>query len=163
MVVYACTAMATDGEVLALISDAFSLPRPEHFTDHTHCCECAEHDATLQAHGLETISMDEIGSPAWDPITFCQPAAFAYWMPALARHTLDAPHAHWGWYGDTLVQQLERDGPRNERWLHCTPAQRAAVVNLLEHVFSSRASLIQEYHLLHPFARVVEIWSQGAD
>jgi hypothetical protein len=151
--------MPTDAHILALVRDAFAVPRPEHFTNHTHCCECDEHDATLQSRDLDTLTMDEAGSPAWDPITFCTPWAFAYWVPALARLTLELPHDYWGWYGDTLVNQLERDGPRNERWLHCTPAQRAAVVSLLEHIFATRAALIDDYDLLHRFARVVEIWS----
>jgi hypothetical protein len=153
--------MPTDAEVLLLIRDAFAAPRPEHFTNYAHCCECAEHDATLQGRELATLSMDEIGSPAWDPITFCSPEAFKYWFPALARHTLDEPHDYWGWYGDTLLSQLERDGPRNERWLACTPEQRQAVVTLLEHIFETRAALIEDYDLLHRFARVIEIWSDS--
>lgn len=151
--------MATDDEVLALVRDAFAVPRPEHFTNYMHCCECAEHDATLLAKDLDTLSMDEAGSQAWDPITFCQPEAFKYWMPALARLALEEPHDYWGWYGDTLVQQLERDGPRNERWVACTPEQRRAVVGLLEHVFDTCAGLIEEYDLLHQFARVMAIWA----
>ncbi len=151
--------MPTDAVILALLPDAFSARRPEHFTNHTHCCECAEHDATLQARDLETLTMDEIGSPAWDPITFCTPEAFAYWLPALARHTLDVPHQHWCWYGDTLLVQLECDGPRNERWLACSPEQRQAVVALLDHILATRQPLIEEYNLLHRSIRVVEIWS----
>ncbi len=151
--------MSTDAEVLALVRERFAVPRPEHFTDYTHCCECEEHDATLKARDLETITMDEVGSPGWDPITFCTPQAFAYWMPALARLTLDQPHDYWGWYGDGLLNQVERDGPRNERWLACTPAQRQAVVALLEHIFTTRAALIEDYDLLHRLTRVVEMWS----
>jgi hypothetical protein len=150
--------MPTDTQILALIRDAFAVPRPEHFTNHPGCCECAEHDATLQAHDLETISAKEIGSQAWDPITMCTDEAFQYWMPALARLTLGPDDDYFGWYGDSLLSQLERDGPRNERWQSCTPQQRAAIASLLEHVFAAHS------HRIYPddldrFARVVAIWS----
>jgi len=37
-------------KVLAGIDAAFAgVPKPEHFTDHTHGCECKEHDDTLRS------------------------------------------------------------------------------------------------------------------
>jgi hypothetical protein len=154
--------MATDAEILALVRESFAAPRPDHFTDHPGCCECAEHDATLQAHDLDSISAKEIGSQAWDPITMCTDEAFQYWMPALARLTLGPDDDYFGWYGDSLLSQLERDGPRNSRWQSCSPAQRRAVAALLEHVFETQAERMCPDDL-HQFARVMQIWSDEGD
>ena len=40
----------------------------------------------------------------------CTDEAFKYWMPALARLTLGPDDDYFGWYGDSLLSQLERDG-----------------------------------------------------
>ncbi|HEX6030538.1 MAG TPA: DUF6714 family protein [Tepidiformaceae bacterium] len=154
--------MGTDSEMLAAVREAFaSVERPEHFTNFRHCDECAEHDETLRGRDLETLSHDDIGSGSWDPITMCTPDAFAYWMPALARLALDEPHSHWGWFGPQLFFQLERDGPRNERWAFCTPAQRAAVRRLLEHIVETRAKLIDDHwNARNEVLRAWQVWAE---
>ncbi len=154
--------MATDVEIWERVRSAFIMPRPEHFTDHAGCCECAEHDATLQKHDLESISSKEIGSQAWDPITMCTDEAFQYWMPALARLTLGPDDDYFGWYGDSLLSQLEWDGPRNMRWQSCTREQRHAVSALLEHVFATHAHRIHESDF-DRFTRATAIWSDPGD
>ena len=154
----------TDDEVLATLLDAFTMPRPEHFTNHPFCSECAEHDETLQKHTHETLGYAEVGSAAWNPIVMCQPDAFAYWMPALARICLGPEDEYWGWYGDTLFHSdLRRDGPRNERWAYATPAQRAAVAGFIEHVIETRAGLIEKYDMEHEMLGVLSIWSEKGE
>jgi len=155
----------TDDEVLGLLRAAFaSVERPEHFTDHPYCSECAEHDETLQQHTLESLSYTEVGSAAWNPIVMCQPYAFAYWMPALARICLAPEDEYWGWYGDILLRSdLRRDGPRNERWAYCTPEQRAAVAGFIEHVIDTRSELIKKYDMEHELLDVLGIWSDAGD
>ncbi|VAX05467.1 hypothetical protein MNBD_GAMMA26-1571 [hydrothermal vent metagenome] len=32
---------------VAKAKELFEMPKPEHFTNFTHCCECDEHDQTL--------------------------------------------------------------------------------------------------------------------
>ena len=44
--------MSADAErqkILTEIAAAFAVPRPAWFVDGKHCCECAEHEATLQS------------------------------------------------------------------------------------------------------------------
>jgi hypothetical protein len=155
--------MATDAEILDLVTKAFAgCPRPEHFADHTHCCECAEHDATLLSRDVDRLTQDEVGSPAWDPICFITPEGFAYYLPALARLALAAEHPTWGWYGPQLFFHLASDGRRNARWLHCTPEQRRAVAALLEHIFATRAALIQPFDE-RPFFEALEVWSDSGE
>ncbi len=154
--------MATDADVLKTIVDAFAAcPRPDQFYDNpTHCDECAEHDALLRSRALDELSIDDLGSPAWDPIPGVSDAAFAYLVPALARLALDPPHAKWGWYGPQLLTHLERDGRRNTRWAHCTPEQHDAVAALLEHIIDTRVELLERNFCDHQAFRVLEIWRE---
>jgi hypothetical protein len=155
--------MVTDAEILDSIARAFAAcPRPEHFTDHTHCCECAEHDATLLSSDVETLSAEEVGSGACDPICFVTPEGFAYYLPALARLALAPEHPQWGWYGPQLFFHLAYDGARNARWAHCTPDQRRAVATLLEHIFETRSDPLQA-HNLPLFFQAQEVWSDAGD
>ena len=74
-------------DAIARVNDVFGrVRRPALFVDPRHCCECAEHNATLAAHDPGTISLAELGNPGWDPICFVQDIdAFRYYVPALAR------------------------------------------------------------------------------
>ena len=154
----------TNEEVLQIVQEAFAMPRPERFTDHPGCRECAEHEETLQAHTLESLSCRAVNQPAWAPITMCQPEAFAYWMPALARICLEGEDPECGWYGELLfTSDLRRDGPGNERWAHCTPSQRAAIARFVEHVIDTQAGLLASYNLEHEALDVLAIWSDQGD
>ena len=134
--------MASDAEILERVRQAFAgCPRPEHFTNYQHCCECAEHDDTLCSRDPDTLSMDDIGSPAWDPICFITPEGFTYYMPAFARLVLDEPDPKWGWYGSQFLFHLCHDGVRNVRYQACTPQQRASVTTLLQHILDTRAEI----------------------
>jgi hypothetical protein len=94
----------------------------------------------------------------------CQPDAFAYWLPALARIALAPEDEQWGWYGDQLFDgQLRWDGPRNWRWAYCTPAQRRVVATLIEHVIDTRSDQIESYNLEHEMLDVLSIWSYAGD
>ena len=156
--------MSTDAEVLAEVTRVFgSLPRPERFTSHL-CEECDEHNATLQAHTLESLSIDEVGSAAWNPVVMCSPDAFRYLTPALARICFEPEHPTWGWYGELLIQSdLRRNGPRNDRWLACTPAERECIARFLEHVIDTRGEIIQRYDMQHQALDAFTIWSDTGD
>jgi hypothetical protein len=54
----------------------FQMPKPEHFTTYRHCCECAEHDATLLAYDVNAIGVEQLGNPGWDPLCFVSPEGF---------------------------------------------------------------------------------------
>ena len=41
----------------------FQMPKPEHFTNYRHCCECAEHDVTLLAYDVNSIGVEQLGNP----------------------------------------------------------------------------------------------------
>ena len=70
---------------LAKIREIFRTPRPAQFVDPTHCSECAEHNDILIKHSVDTISLEELGNPGWDPICFVGIEGYKYYLPALAR------------------------------------------------------------------------------
>lgn len=132
-----------------------NVPRPEHFTDYTHCCECAEHDNTLRGATVETLSFDAV-RPGWDPLCFISPEGFQYYFPALVRLALEG--AGDTWFVDQLVFHLELDGKRNARYLQFTPAQRRFVVRLLHHLVETRTDEIEENFDADALFRAIEIW-----
>jgi hypothetical protein len=137
--------MRTDDDILAEIAAAFGdCLRPEHFTNYTHCEECAEHDEVLRSRDLATLTVADVGNPGWDPICFCTPEGLAYYMPALSRLALAEPDPEYGWYGGQLVSHLWSGGEYNRFYEYCTAQQRRAVASLLSQFVESRAALVAE-------------------
>ena len=59
--------------------------KPVHFTHYEHCDECLEHDQTLLNCDVDSIGLEALGNPGWDPLCFCTEEGFRYYMPALVR------------------------------------------------------------------------------
>jgi hypothetical protein len=131
--------------------------RPEHFTDYTHCFECAEHDDILSAHAPDTITREALGHAGWDPMTFATDTGFRYYLPALIRMALTQEGD--SYYIDQFLSQLIRDGPRNSRWQACTAEERAVVVNALHVLLEDRAAEIEICCDADRLIEAIEIWS----
>ena len=126
------------GRVLSGVERVFDTPRPSWFCNARHCCECAEHEATLQAHTRETLDFQAVGSPAWDPVTFISnPDGFKHLLPALARLAFGRGDAY---YLDTFVFQL-----RHDRILTFTDEQKRALEDLLLHLAVELDDEISDY------------------
>jgi hypothetical protein len=126
-------------DVLRQIASAFAgVPRPEHFTNHTHCCECAEHDDTLRLHTPETIGLSQL-SPSWDPICFATLDAYLHYLPGLARLAFGRGPDY---YLEQFVFHL-----RPERMLAFDGAQRRAVLALLRHFLDEALDDVEPYDL----------------
>ncbi len=155
----------SDKNKLKLIQQAEALfgrePRPEHFTNHLHCCECAEHDETLQAHTPQTIGLKELGSPAWDPACFMTAEAFRYYFPAMIRLVLLGTGD--SYYADQFLFHLTYDGARNRRWQAFNIEERNLVVNVLELLLEEKLEEIENGHDADNLATALEIWSDNGD
>lgn len=124
-------------KVLKELKRAFSeAERPEHFTNHLHCDECADHDETLRSHTPDTIGMDELGNPGWDPICFITVPGYLYYMPGFARlamepQQLDCAHPgpSWRHYLGQFLIHLSDD-----RTTDFDAPQAAATLRLLEFI-----------------------------
>ena len=118
------TKEATLAPLLSEVERVFAMPRPGWFVNANHCCECAEHEETLQAHNVETLGLESVGSPAWDPVCFISNAdGFKYFLPALARLACGAGQDY---YLSQFLFHLN-----GERVATFTKDQRRAVENLL--------------------------------
>lgn len=113
--------------VLGAVEAAFDVARPAWFCDARHCCECAEHEAELQPFTRETLPLEVVQSPAWDPICFIRnPDGFAYFLPRLARFAYGRGERY---YLDLFLSNL-----REDRIARFTDAQRAALIALIHDV-----------------------------
>ena len=137
----------------------FEVPRPAHFTDYRHCCECAEHDQTLLAHDRDSIGLEQLGHPSWDPLCFSSVEGLLYYMPAMVRltwETMDSPRES---YLDQMLFHLILDGDGNRLVNACSREQRRFVAAFLEHLVNEYSARIEEYGCSHEVLRAHEIWS----
>ncbi len=155
--------MPSDSDILQAVQQACAqCRRPEHFTNYTHCCECAEHDETLRRRDLDSLRIEDVGHAGWDPICFITVEGFTYYLPALIRLALAEPVEPYDWYGVQLLFHLCYEGRQNRRLLSCTPAQRHAVLAFLHHLVETRAGLVDAYGRADDLFQAIEIWSEQA-
>ena len=139
----------------------FNIPKPEHFTNYRHCCECAEHDETLLAHDVDSIGLQQLGNPGWDPLCFVSPEGFLYYLPALMRITLDTmakPHER---YLDQFLFHLIRDGRDHDLVRACSPEQRAFIAGFLEYLIDQYGAEIDECTYADDILKAYDIWRVG--
>ena len=137
----------------------FNVPKPEHFTNYRHCCECAEHDATLLAQDVDSIGIEHLGNPGWDPLCFVSPEGFVYYLPALLRITLDTMEKPQERYLDQLLFHLMRDGKDHALVRACSPAQRACIAGFLEHLMETYSAALDGGMYADDLLQAYEIWS----
>lgn len=121
----------------------FDLPKPIHFGNYQHCCECAEHDQTLSASDVDSIGLQQLGNPGWDPLCFSSAEGLIYYMPALIRLTLDTMDNPRETYLDQMLFHLIQDGMRNRLISACTKEQRNFVADFLEYLVENHGPLIE--------------------
>ena len=151
--------MATDQNIIDTVRQAFAAePRPEHFTNHKHCCECAEHDALLASRDADRLRLEDVNNAGWDPICFVTAAGFRYYLPALVRLVFESATSE-DWYLPHLLFHLIGDGPQNRRVVCCTRAQQRAIAAVLWHVVDTWPALIVRYGIDDDLQKALEIWS----
>jgi len=137
----------------------FNVPKPDHFTDYQHCCECAEHDQTLLTFDVDSIGLPELGNAGWDPLCFSSADGLRYYLPALIRLTLDTMDNPQETYLDQMLFHLVYDGPGNRLFSACSREQRDFVADFLEYLVEKYSSQIDEGALTSDeILRAHEIW-----
>lgn len=135
----------------------FNVPKPIHFGNYQHCCECAEHDQTLTASDVDTIGLQQLGNPGWDPLCFSSPEGLMYYMPALVRLTLDTMDSQT--YVDQMLFHLIQDGMGNRLVSTCSKEQREFVADFLQYLVENYSSQIEEgVFSADNILRAHEIW-----
>ena len=137
----------------------FNAPKPEHFANHLHCCECAEHDQTLLSFDVDSIGLSELGNPGWDPICFASIEGKKYYLPALIRLTVETIDNPRQTYLEQLLFHLIRDGPDNDLIMACSKEQRAFVAAFLEFLIEHHTSAIDECYA-DQIIRAHDIWNR---
>ena len=137
--------------------ELFKTPKPEHFTNFNHCEECEEHDQALLAVDIDTIGLDELGNPGWDPICFASPEGKKYYLPAFIRLSLHTMKDDF--YLDQFLFHLEGDGPNNAFYKSCTKEQRNFIACFIECVIEEYAEEIEANLCTDKALKSFEIWS----
>ena len=137
----------------------FNLPKPAHFGNYQHCCECAEHDQTLLEFDVDSIGLPQLGNPGWDPLCFSSAEGLMYYMPALIRLTLDTMDNPRETYLDQMLFHLVQDGPGNRLVSASNKEQREFVADFLEYLVENYCSPIDEgVFTSDDILRAHEIW-----
>jgi hypothetical protein len=139
----------------------FKIPKPEHFTNYRHCCECAEHNETLLAYDVNTIGVGQLGNPGWDPLCFVSPEGFLYYLPALIRLTMDTMDKPQERYLDQFLFHLIRDGKDHDLVRACSLEQRAFIAGFLEYLIDQYAAEIDESTYADDILKAYDIWCVG--
>ena len=137
----------------------FNVPKPAHFSDYGHCCECAEHDQTLLTFDVDSIGLAELGNPGWDPLCFSSAEGLIYYLPAMIRLTLDTMDNPQETYLDQMLFHLIYDGPGNRLFSACSKEQREFVAAFLEYLVEKYSSQIDaQAFTSDEILRAHEIW-----
>lgn len=140
----------------------FNVAKPRHFTNYGHCCECAEHDQTLLAHDRDSIGLEQLGSPGWDPLCFSSAQGLIYYLPAMIRLTLDTIDKPLESYLDQMLFHLIYDGPDNRLVRACSHEQREFIAKFLEYLIDNYgAGLDAGTFLSDDILRAHEIWTSA--
>jgi hypothetical protein len=121
----------------------FNLPKPIHFGNYRHCCECAEHDQILSESDMDSIGLQQLGNPGWDPLCFSSAEGLIYYMPALIRLTLDTMDTPRETYLDQMLFHIIQDGVNNRLVSACSKEQRQFVADFLEYLVENHGPEIE--------------------
>ena len=130
--------------------------KPGHFTNHSHCDECKEHDDVLRARNVNTLTIQDVGNPGWDPICYISPEGFEYYFPAFVRLTLAAPRES---YLSQFLFHLAYEGARNRHFRHFAPQQREVVVAFLRHVLENHRDIVEEQDCEDELQFAISVWA----
>lgn len=134
------------------------IQRPEHFTDHKHCCECQDHDDELQPYTPANIPRSALGNMGWDPITFCTDDGFRYFLPGMIRIVLTEPGEDS--YIEQFLWHLNYVGEGRD-WHHvCTEEERAVVGEALRWLLEYRSDEIEMECASNDLLSALERWSE---
>jgi hypothetical protein len=109
----------------------FNIPKPANFTNYRHCCECAEHDDTLMTVDVNSIGLQQLGNPGWDPLCFTSVEGLLYYMPALIRLNLETMATPQKRYLEQLLFHLIYDRSENRIVRPYTPEHRTFIAGCL--------------------------------
>jgi hypothetical protein len=139
--------------------NAFSVEKPEHFTDFGHCEECAEHDETLRSSSVEEIGIEQLGNPGWDPICFSSAEGIKYYFPAMIRLSIETIEGEY--YFDQLLFHLGYSGKENRLLNSFTLRQKEFVARFLWYMISAYSFELEENLSADEALSIYALWSES--
>ena len=137
----------------------FLAEKPEHFTNYQHCEECMEHDETLLNSTIDTIGLEELGNPGWDPICFCSAEGVKYYMPSFIRLSLTSMDNEF--YLEQFLFHLESNGKDNDLYQSCNEEQRQFILKFIEYVIINHTTMLEHNCCENGALTVQAIWSNA--
>lgn len=143
-----------------IVSEAYrafsGFARPEHFTDHTHCEECAEHDETMRSRSLGEIGIHQVGNPGWSPIPLLTERAYGYVLPRLVELALNSKP-----YPDSFVFSYLlalTPSPEHRKFDYFTPDQRSIVLQSLYYIKDCMGAQIEWECCQSNLSEAIALW-----
>lgn len=144
-------------EIINRAFEVFNIhPRPDKFTDHPGCCECAEHNETLSAATPQTIARTGLGTMSWDPITFTTPAAFRYYLPGLIRTVLTSRGDES--YYEQFLWHMGKSSVAADMFAGFSGEEQQVVAACLDYLFENRITEIEQECLEDELLAAMELW-----
>ena len=146
-------------ELIEQVREAFpDVECPPHFTDFRHCEECAEHDQTLQSFDPDSIGLDQLGNPGWDPMCFVSPDAFLYYFPALVRLTIhdDGDDS----YLDQFLFHVTYEGEKSRFFKHFNKKQREVTLVTLHYIKENMTQRVEAWMLKDELQGAIALWER---
>jgi hypothetical protein len=112
----------------------------------------------LRSRDIDSLTIDDLGNPGWDPICFVTYKAFLYYFPALARLALEQPSCGHAWYFEQLIFHLTYEDRLNRRLFVANPRHKEAVLLLLARVRDTRLALVKKYGCQKELEQALAIW-----
>jgi len=137
----------------------FLSEKPNHFTSYKHCEKCAEHDETLKGADIDSIGLEELGNPGWDPICFCTDEGKKYYIPSFIRLSLDTVANEF--YLGQFLFHLEGDGDGNNLLISCNEEQKKFIASFVEYMINSHAKEIDDNLYAGEALKVYQMWSKA--
>ena len=154
--------MKRDEAILAEINKAFgNVARPELFTVADGDPETMDHEALLSSKDRETLTLEDVNRPGYNPMTECLPPGFAYYFPTLARLALLHPADPLYGYASVLLDKLRFYEHGNDFYSYCNTEERAAVISFLRHILNTRPSIVSASLDPEDFVHCFTSWEAG--
>jgi hypothetical protein len=138
---------------------ALQYPKPAHFTNSRYCGECAEHDETLLAYDVDSIGVQQLGHPSWDPLCFASVEGLLYYLPALIRLTLETMDMPQERYVEQLLFHLICDGKDHALVRACSREQRAFIADFLASLLEQYSAELDAHLYTDDILKAYKIWS----
>jgi hypothetical protein len=136
--------------------------KPERCVRHDDDCpECRDHEQALKPLTRETLSMDNIGTVAWGPISNLNPKAMAYFLPGLIELAVsNANNRENDPYINQFIFTLLR-GPEDDQFQLLEKPQINMVLEVLRFIKESHTETVSFEGYYQELESAIEIWDKA--